>query len=683
MTVRTYLPPEVEALDPFVQAGVVGPTEVHALATYVAVARATGSDVHPDVQLALALAVRAPLHGHVCVDLFEVADTIVTNDQSDAETEDGPVADGSGPVDAGMSVDEPAARLDRLVWPEPTAWLAEVAASPLVRNLDAEPSPSAPGGRLVPFVLEHGRVYLARFWVLERYVAADLRQRSRLADEDAAGAGSGSPRTDEWAEAMTVARATALDLFPDAADTDSSQRDAVLTALDRDFVVVAGGPGTGKTHTVARLLAAVMSGLESVDADLQVALVAPTGKASARMSEAIRQSIEASSDGTTMPVSESVRARLAALEATTIHRLLGRDPEGGFRHGPEHPLPHDIVVVDEVSMVSLSLIAHLLAAVRPSAKVVLVGDPYQLASVEAGAVLGDIVGLARSGSAGGTAVLERSTDGGSPSGGISSSVRSLAVVHRQGEGSPIRTLADAIRDDRADEVVELLRSSPDGIAWIDPSDDGARVRLERRVETHAREVVAAAAGAAVLADPAERAVAATRVLEQLNGLKVLSALRRGRDGVDGWNRRIDQRLRSEIGIGRGDWYTGRPVMVTRNDYVNHVFNGDVGVALAVGDRFQVWFPRSPEPLVIEATRLDDLVTQWAMSIHKSQGSEFAHVVVTLPPPPSRILTRELLYTAVTRAKSAVTIMASEASIREAIARPVARASGLAVRLAAE
>ena len=682
MTAPTYVPAEVAPLDPYVQAGVFGATEVHALTTYVTAARASGSDPHPDVLLALALAVRAPLHGHVCADLFEVADTVVTSDQSEAESEDGAVAAASGAEMTTGSIDEPGERAGALDWPEPNAWLAAVAASPLVRNLDAG-APTRDDGPLVPFVLEHGRVYLARFWVLERYVAADLRHRSRLADEDIVDGAANAGRSG-WDEAMAVARSTALELFPDSADTDASQRDAVLAALDRDFVVVAGGPGTGKTHTVARLLAAVMSGLESVDADLQVALVAPTGKASARMSEAIRQSIESASDGTAMPVSDTVRARLAGLEATTIHRLLGRDPEGGFRHGPEQPLPHDIVVVDEVSMVSLSLIAHLLAAVRPSAKVVLVGDPYQLASVEAGAVLGDIVGLAQPAAAepAASSRVASESSGGSTS-GIRSSIRELAVVHRQGEDSPIRTLAEAIRDNRPDEVIDLLRAAPEGLVWVDPSDDADRTRIQQQVEVHARDVVAAASAAAAITDVAERADAATRVLEQLNGLKVLAALRRGRDGVDGWNRRIDQRLRAESGIGYSDWYTGRPVMVTRNDYVNHVFNGDVGVALAVEDRFQVWFPRSPEPLAIEATRLADIVTQWAMSIHKSQGSEFAHVVVALPPPPSRILTRELLYTAVTRAKATVTIMASEESIREAIGRPVARASGLAVRLAAE
>ena len=164
-------------------------------------------------------------------------------------------------------------------------------------------------------------------------------------------------------------------------------------------------------------------------------------------------------------------------------------------------------------------------------------------------------------------------------------------------------------------------------------------------------------------------------------LKVLSALRRGREGVDGWNRRVEEHLRNKDLKRYDDWYTGRPVMVTANDYLNSVFNGDVGVAVRNGDRYQVWFPRADGPQIVEASRLDRVATQWAMSIHKSQGSEFGHVVITLPPPPSRILTRELLYTAVTRAKKEVTIVATEDAIRFAVERPVARASGLAARLA--
>ncbi|MFM7062242.1 MAG: exodeoxyribonuclease V subunit alpha, partial [Actinomycetes bacterium] len=610
MRLPTFVPPLVDSLRPFAEAGVLGPTELHAVATYVAAAASEGHAVPAPVVLACALAVRAPLHGHVCVDLRTVERVVVGDGESPADPSgDEPVprpTTATGPDDALRREQQ---LLDALVWPSPDGWTDAVAASPLVQVMGGPDSLS----ELRPFVLDGGLLYLARFWVMERYVAADLRHRSERADE---GTGTGSDEGSdpvpgapaERVAAMAAARAKIVELFPVVDDADTSQRAAVEAAIDRDFVVVSGGPGTGKTYTVARLLAAVMSGLEGVDADLQVALVAPTGKASARMSEAIRQSIEPTGSGDPFPVSDAVRARLAALEATTIHRLLGRNPDGGFRHGPDSPLPHDIVVVDEVSMVSLSLMAHLLAAIRPAAKVVLVGDPFQLASVEAGAVLGDIVGLA----APGADDLQAN--------GIRSSIRQLGVVHRQSEGSPILDLATAIRDDQPDAVMSILRAGGPEVHWIDPDDAPARRRVEAMVASQARAAVTSAAAAAACTDPAERGARAIEALAAINDLKVLSALRRGRDGVDCWNRRTDDRLRAEDLIGWDDWYSGRPVMVTRNDYMNNVFNGDVGIAVAAGDRFQVWFPRSPEPLVVEASRLGNYMTQWAMSIHKSQGS---------------------------------------------------------------
>jgi exodeoxyribonuclease V alpha subunit len=329
------------------------------------------------------------------------------------------------------------------------------------------------------------------------------------------------------------------------------------------------------------------------------------------------------------------------------------------------------VIVDEVSMVSLSLMAHLLAAIRPDAKVVLVGDPYQLASIEAGAVLGDIVGI---GSGGGAVA------GTAPPAAIAESVRVLTTVHRQGEDSGILKLAECIRQGDADGAIEILKGSHGDVIWVDPTNPdhkGEKIQAEQDLKGAATKVVSAAQG-----ENAE----IEKALEAILSVKVLSALRRGPTGVDHWNQLVENYLRSEELKGYSDWYAGRPVMVTKNDYLNKVFNGDVGVAIAKedlsrDDRFQVWFERAEGNQMVEATRLDQIATQWAMSIHKSQGSEFDHVVVSMPPPPSRILTRELLYTAVTRAKERLTVVATEESIREAIKREVARSSGLAARLA--
>lgn len=651
MTGGFVVPEVVQSLTPFVEAGVLGPTDVHAVAAF---ARAGEEDRH-EVLLAAALAVRAPSHGHVCIDLSTIRQVVVGAGESapEVQTDD---ADETAAADADdLDVDPIAARLSALEWPDPAGWPATVLDSPLVRQAGDGPRPD---GRLVPFVVDADRLYLSRFWALERYVAGDLRHRSEVG----AAPGLWSP------DAVAATEQKIEELFDDA---DPSQREAALAAARFNFVVVAGGPGTGKTYTVARLLAAVMTGLEESGADLQIALAAPTGKASARMTEAVRQALAPAEDGSALPVTESVRDRLAGLEATTIHRLLGRGRDAGFRHGPENPLPHDVVVVDEVSMVSLSLMAHLLAAVRPDAKVVLVGDPYQLASVEAGTVLGDVVGVAGTGAHG---------DEPAPPAAIAPSVRRLSVPRRFADGSGIKALADAVRACDSDAAVEVLSAGQFAdLAWELPDSPG-RATVDRLVDEQAVRIVTAAKAAADLAGPAQSAAVAA-VLDQMVELKVLSALRRGREGVDGWNRRVEEHLRNQDLKRYDDWYTGRPVMVTANDYLNSVFNGDVGVAVRNGDRYQVWFPRADGPQIVEASRLDRVATQWAMSIHKSQGSEFGHVVITLPPPPSRILTRELLYTAVTRAKQRVTVVATEEAVRFAVERPVARASGLAARLA--
>ena len=645
------VPEVVQSLTPFVEAGVLGPTDVHSVAAF---ARAGGEHRH-EVLLAAALAVRAPSHGHVCIDLSTVREVVVGAGESapEVQTDDTDTAEPSTEQDD-AELDPQAVLLGALEWPEPIAWMTAVLDSPLVRQAGDGPRPD---GRLVPFVVDNGRIYLARFWALERYVAGDMRHRSEVGDAP----GLWSP------SAVAATEQKITELFNDA---DPSQRDAALAAARFNFVVVAGGPGTGKTYTVARLLAAVMTGLEESGADLQIALAAPTGKASARMTEAVRQALAPAEGGTALPVTDGVRERLAGLEATTIHRLLGRGRDAGFRHGPESPLPHDVVVVDEVSMVSLSLMAHLLAAVRPDAKVVLVGDPYQLASVEAGTVLGDVVGVAGAGG-----------EEPAPPAAIAPSVRRLSVPRRFGKGSGIKALADAVRACDGDSAIEVLTDTgqfPD-LSWELPDGPG-RAKVDAKVQERAVQIVTAAKAAVDLTGTAQSdAVAA--VLQQMVELKVLSALRRGREGVDGWNRRVEEQLRNKDLKRYDDWYTGRPVMVTANDYLNSVFNGDVGVAVRNGDRYQVWFPRADGPQIVEASRLDRVATQWAMSIHKSQGSEFGHVVITLPPPPSRILTRELLYTAVTRAKKEVTIVATEDAIRFAVERPVARASGLAARLA--
>ena len=514
------------------------------------------------VQLAAALAVRGPRLGHVCVDLATIRDT------------------------ATVDVEEPV-DLTALPWPED--WLERVRASGLV------------GG---PLQLEGSVLYLDRYWREERQVAADL-----LALMEAAPTPVDDSRLADGLDRM---------------GGDRRQRIAAETALKRRFAVVAGGPGTGKTTTVAHILALLFE-----QGDPLVALAAPTGKAAARLVEAVHEEVAR------LQVADTVRERVLGLDASTLHRLLGWRPDSHsrFRHDRGNRLPYDVVIVDETSMVSLSLMARLIEAVRPDARLVLVGDPGQLTSIEAGAVLGDIVGPADRGP---IVVLDR--------------------VHRY--GTPIANVAEAIRSGDGDAVVEALG----GVTWVEDPE----ILRDRVVATAAKVLEAARAG------DGSAAIAA------LGAFRVLCAHRRGPYGVSAWTARIEEWIGNEAG---GDWYVGRPLLVTENDYGLRLFNGDTGVVIASGPgRVSAAFERHGEVVEFSPTRLAAVDTVYAMTVHKSQGSQFATAAVLLPEPTSPILTRELLYTAVTRAREELILVGSEQSVRAAVERPIARASGLRGRL---
>jgi exodeoxyribonuclease V alpha subunit len=323
-----------------------------------------------------------------------------------------------------------------------------------------------------------------------------------------------------------------------------------------------------------------------------------------------------------------------------------------------------VVVVDETSMVSLPLMFRLLDAVPPAARLVLVGDQHQLASVEAGAVLGDIVAAAGPD-------LDR--------GVLAGRISLLTTTHRFGHVPKLAALADAVRAGDADLAIGILAEhatadpsdAPDGLTWIrGPVGRDAPPVLRAHVLAPARAALEAA-----------RAREAATALETLGSLRVLCAHRRGPAGVEGWNRRVEEWLADDVPALRG-WYPGRPVLVTRNDHRNGLFNGDMGIVVAADERPEVAFP-GPGPhgvRLVAAARLADVETVHAMTIHKSQGSEFARVVVVLPHDHSRLLTRELLYTAITRARDHLTLVTDEATLRTAIARPARRSTGLATRL---
>ena len=493
-----------------------------------------------------------------------------------------------------------------LPWPPAGEWLAAVAASPLTVD---------------PTVLhlDDGLLYLDRYWIEECRVAEDV-----LALASARRSGS----------VPDINR-----LFP---DSFAEQRGAAQLALSRALTVLTGGPGTGKTTTVARLLALLA---EQAELDgkprLRIALAAPTGKAAARLLEAVQLEVDA--------LALADRERLPALAATTLHRLLGSRPDTSsrFRHNRENRLPHDVIVVDETSMVSLTMMARLLEAVRPDSRLLLVGDPDQLASVEAGAVLADLVeGL--------TAVVD-------------SPVATLVTPHRFGES--IGALADAIRDGDADAAVRVLAAGGEHIEWVDVHQPAEVLR--KVLVPHALRL----REAAVLGD----ADAALKTLEQH---RMLCAHRRGPYGVAYWNRQVERWLSEQTDMPLwADWYVGRPVLVTANDYGLGLYNGDTGVAVLRDGGLRAAMATSAGPVQFATGRLADVETMHAMTIHKSQGSQAVEITVLLPPTDSRLLTRELLYTAVTRAREKVRLVGSADQLRAAVTRRAIRATGLSRRLA--
>jgi exodeoxyribonuclease V alpha subunit len=485
--------------------------------------------------------------------------------------------------------------VEGLPWPDIDAWLAVIEASTLAGT--------PPAVRV-----EGDLLYLDRYWLEEQQVADDVHTMIAVKPEKV------SPDIDR--------------LFPAGFE---EQRSAAKIALSQGLTVLTGGPGTGKTTTVARLLALLAGGTR-----LRIALAAPTGKAAARLQEAVRLEVD--------KLDKADQQALSGMHATTLHRLLGSRPDTSarFRHHRSNRLPHDVIVVDETSMVSLTMMARLLEAVRPDARLILVGDPDQLASVEAGAVLADLV-----------------------DGLDASKLAALKTPHRFGES--IGALASSIRAGDIDSAIEVLRAGGEHIEWIDtdqPSEHLRRVLVPQALALREASILGNAEAA----------------LATLDEHRLLCAHRRGPYGVRFWNRQVERWLAEETGEPIwSDWYAGRPVLVTANDYGLKLYNGDTGVTL-VRDGVLRAAIAGAEQLEFATSRLSDVDTMHAMTIHKSQGSQADEITVLLPQEDSRLLVRELFYTAVTRAKERVRVIASEQALRAAVERRAVRASGLARRL---
>lgn len=557
----------------------------------------------PAVLLAAALARRAIDHGHVCLDL------------------------------ARLDPELAAALAAIPFWPEePAAMLAALAASLLVSD---GPNPA-------PLVLAGTRLYLFRYWRYEHELAAAIRLR----------AGTGLPAANAAAVLDRLLASGAMAASP-------AQRRAIVMAATRGLAVISGGPGTGKTTIVLALLALIQELARAGGRDFaRILLLAPTGKAAARLAESMQERLVA------LPVDEGVRAALPTA-AATIHRALGYQPRTPttFRHGPANPLPAEVVVVDEASMVDLALMAKLFAAVSSDARLVLLGDKDQLASVEAGSLLGDLCLAAGTEGEG-----ERASTA------LAASVAQLEESFRFAPEQGVGILVRQIKAGDSEGMLTLLDGrTPDAVLHPATLPLAGDIPLREAIREGYRSYLAAA-------DPGE-------ALARLGSFRVLCAHRRGPAGVGALNG-LCERVLAEAGWLRpyGDWYQGRPLMVTANSYSLKLFNGDLGVVWPdpADGTLRAWFSDQAGGRLraLPVGRLPAHETAFAMTVHKSQGSEFTRVAVVLPDEPSPVLTRELLYTAVSRAKTAVTLFGAPAVLRQAVAQRVVRSSGLRQRLTA-
>lgn len=524
-------------------------------------------------------------------------------------------------------------RLDRLVGDD---WSRRLQASGVVGD--------GSGGE--PLVLRHGLLRFARDARAEAQIAARLRTVL---------AGPG----DEHGCELLRERVGAL--FPDAATAVDWQALAAVSALRRRVCVIAGGPGTGKTTTVLRVLALLLAR----EPGLRIALAAPTGKAAARLAESIQQG------AARLPPSGDDGRLDSALptQATTLHRLLGFDPlHNRFRFNATRPLAADVVVVDELSMADLLLVRGLIAATMPTTRLILLGDGDQLASVEAGYVLGDLCRAAGDALAPANAAWAQRLGVAVPEPAVSAPALSELVVRlrhtwRFGTDSGIGALAAALRVGDAQGVRGAVAAQAgDGV--LSDRAKGPAVVLDA--------VLSAALACTRASDPAAALVA-------LSSVRVLAATRNGPWGVRALDALCEQRLRA-AGAPEG---RGRPLLITANDPHLGLANGDLGVTWRTPEDGDVVYFAVPgkEPRLIPAQRLPPHESAWAMTIHKAQGSEYDRVLVVLPPDDGPWLTRELLYTAITRARHQVTIAATVEQLVVAAGRSAARATGLSAELA--
>ena len=509
-------------------------------------------------------------------------------------------------------------------------------------------------GDSTPLVLDAagGRLYLHRYWHYETTLADRVRELA----------------TAPCVLDMTALKQGLKELFEDSEEQPDWQVVAAIAAASRRFCVISGGPGTGKTSTVVRIIALLLQ--QPSECPLRIALAAPTGKAAARLKESISRTRAA------LNCPDTVRG-LIPDNVLTLHRLLGSIPGSSrFRHTAGNPLPYDLIIVDEASMVDLPLMAKLVAALGSHARLLLLGDRNQLASVEAGAVLGDLCGNGRPEpfSEQFCQLVQRMTgyeiaagQGKSGETGLTDTLVLLRKNYRFNRQSAIASLAGLVLEGDGEQALQLLRSgSAAGLAWQDlPSAKDMKRALRPLINQVYHNYFAAPS--------------AEEALLQLDRFRVLCAVRDGRYGVNSINLLIEELLQ-EIGIDTGGrWYRGRPIMITTNDYALGLFNGDIGVLFPdqQGQLKACFLDQQGCLRQLSTARLPSHETVYAMTVHKSQGSEFDRVLIVLPDVEHNMLSRELLYTGITRARDEIEIWSDCTSLTDACSRKGIRSSGLA------
>lgn len=505
-----------------------------------------------------------------------------------------------------------------------------------------------------PLILSNDRLYLQRYYHYETSILN--RIKSMIETEDDATA----------TESLNQIRDEIQKFFNNKSESQTDwQAVAAISAVINRFSIITGGPGTGKTTTVAKLLSLLLK----INPEMKIALAAPTGKAAARMAESLKNSAD---------LTEDIRQKLDEISPSTIHRLLGTQKDSiYFKHNAENQLAHDLIIIDESSMIDIALFSKLLDAVRPDCRLILLGDKDQLASVEAGSLFGDLCQYADElnlfsnqraneinrflNHHGAGISADRISESSHP---LFQHIIELKHSYRFSAEEGIGKLSDAILNHHTDKISEFYDNRDPRVQMDEKYSDTVFDRIANLYNEFINEE-----------DP-------KKALMKFNRVRILCAVREGDEGVYSLNRKVEQWLQSKNLITlNSEFYVNRPLMVTSNNYELGLFNGDIGIVREVNGEKRVFFESGEtEMKSVLPTFLEAVETVFAMTIHKSQGSEFDEVLTVLPKDSkSKILTRELLYTAVTRAKEKVSVWGSRETVLSCVERRVERSSGIKER----